>query len=171
MASCVSAYIEDLVNGTEVEEIVMYSDSCGGQNKNFTMLSFMQLFVASVGGSLKLTHKFLVLGHTLLPCNRSFGVIDRARRHAMNIFVPEDWCHLVETRRRQNPFKVIRMKQDDFYTFKSVEQCMRKRTTTEDGQKVRFMQGRQLRSKPAPQDPHQALTWVHAAGKGAESCP
>ena len=144
MASCVSAYIEDLVNGTEVEEIVMYSDSCGGQNKNFTMLSLMHLLVASAGGSLKLTHKFLVPGHTFLPCDRSFGVIDRARRHAMNIFVPEDWCHLVETCRRQNPFKVIRMKQDDFYTFKSVEQCMIKRTTTEDGQKVRFSKAASL---------------------------
>ena len=116
----------------------------GGQNKNFTMLSLMHLLVASAGGSLKLTHKFLVPGHTFLPCDRSFGVIDRARRHAMNIFVPEDWCHLVETCRRQNPFKVIRMKQDDFYTFKSVEQCMIKRTTTEDGQKVRFSKAASL---------------------------
>lgn len=137
IASCVGIYIEKLSEETDIQELILYSDSCGGQNKNFTMLALLHLLCES-GGIKKVQHKFLVPGHTFLPCDRNFGVIEAAKRRATSVFVPDDWCKLVQGARRKTPFHVVKMTQDDFLGFGDVTRCLIRRKTTDSGEKVKF---------------------------------
>ena len=56
----------------------------------------------------------MMSGHFYLPNDRYFGGIERARCCMSAIFVPEEWCQLVENARRVNPFRVRRMQLSDF---------------------------------------------------------
>ena len=56
MASCLVMAVEDLTERQEVDELILHSDSCRGQNKNFTMLSLMHVHVEN--GIPKISHKF-----------------------------------------------------------------------------------------------------------------
>ena len=76
------------------------------------MLSLMHLLVEN--GIPKISHKFLVPGHTFLPCERDFGVINGAKQFAGQVFVPGDWFEVVKTARRKHPFVVVPMSQGDF---------------------------------------------------------
>jgi hypothetical protein len=57
--------------------------------------------------------KFLVSGHSYMPCDRDFGVIEK-RRKVCRAMVPEELMEVVRLARRKKPFQVIQMKSDDF---------------------------------------------------------
>jgi len=74
MASCVLQYFKN----TEVkaQTLHVYSDNCSGQNKNFNILSLWQYLVAN-GSFKEIRHIFPLSGHTMMPCDRDFGDIER----------------------------------------------------------------------------------------------
>ena len=47
--------------------------------------------------------QFMILGHSYLPNNRDFGSIEKANRRNQHVFIPEEWCTLVENVRTKNP--------------------------------------------------------------------
>ena len=42
-------------------------------------------------------HKFPMPGHTFLPCDRDFGVIEKKKRETAAVYNPEGWLTLVAT--------------------------------------------------------------------------
>ncbi|KAJ4440130.1 hypothetical protein ANN_08268 [Periplaneta americana] len=58
-----------------------------------------------------------VPGHTFLPSDRDFGVIEKKIRKTDYVFTPDDWFRLVENSRLKNPFQVLRMGTEDFKNF------------------------------------------------------
>ena len=44
-------------------------------------------------------HKFPLPGHTFLPCDRDFGVIEKKKRKTVAVYNPEGWFTLVEKAR------------------------------------------------------------------------
>lgn len=51
----------------------------------------------------------MISGHAYLPNDRDFGSIEKANRRTQHVFVPEDWCNLVQNARTKNRFQVVRM--------------------------------------------------------------
>ena len=66
-------------------------------------------------------HKFMVSGHSYLPNDRDFSLIEHASHHTFLVFVPEDWCTLVEKARFKNPFEVMRMERENFLSIKNIK--------------------------------------------------
>ena len=62
--------------------------------------------------------KFMFSGHSFLPNNRDFGAVEKASHRTQHIFVPENWCVLVERARQKNPFIAVRMATPDFISVK-----------------------------------------------------
>ena len=64
-------------------------------------------------------HKFLVSGHSFLPNDRDFGLIEMKIKKANCLYNPEHYYELIEKCRRRNTFSIKRMSQPDFISTKS----------------------------------------------------
>lgn len=118
IASCILKYISsnynDLLPG-EVRKLIIWSDRCVGQNNNWTMIALCQYLIKTKYFT-EINQKFLTSGHSFLPCDRDFALIEKKKKTA-RLYVPEDVCHLIESARPSNPFKVYPMLQEDFKNF------------------------------------------------------
>ena len=135
VGSCVLTYLKD--HPTNASHLIMYSDSCGGQNRNINAICLWLNVVNNDNYSYTtIDHKFMVSGHSYLPNDWDFGGIELARRRASSLFVPDDWCVLVENARRKNGFQVRKMHQTDFVTSSSLKAMIVNRKVNTKGDKV-----------------------------------
>ena len=74
-----SLYTFILETDLKGEKLIAWSDSCGGQNKNFFTINFWQYLLLS-GRFKEIYHKFPVLGHTYMDCDRDFGLVEKEQR-------------------------------------------------------------------------------------------
>ena len=82
----------------------------------------------------------MVRGHSYLKNDRDFALIEK-RKKSSTVLLPEDWAKVIEGANLRNPFKVTRMKQGDFKSWKTHldhKYCLQKKDT--DGNPVRFHQ-------------------------------
>ena len=134
IASCLWNYFQSLP--ITRQHVVAYSDSCGGQNKNFYIVCFW-IYLLLEGYSETIDHKFLTPGHIYLPSDRDFGLIEKKKKES-EIYIPAQWFNLVEGTRLQKPFHVSRMKKEDFKDFKILSKSFVNRKHTVDKQKLLF---------------------------------
>ena len=82
IASCLYKYIQSLP--IEVTTLNLYSDTCGGQNRNFFVSLMFCHFLFEVcddnTGMTTINHKFLEPGHTHLECDVDHAKIERAKK-------------------------------------------------------------------------------------------
>lgn len=136
IASILYKHFKD--NPSHYKKLVVYSDNCAGQNKNWTCVClWQQLVKENIFQTVE--HRFLVVGHTHLPSDRDFAVIEKYKRHYLKqVYAPEDWYRAVEKAKRINPFKVIVIQQKDILTFKDLQRQIVKKNITDDKNKVNF---------------------------------
>ena len=138
VGSCVLRHLQESVS--TAKHLIAFSDVCGGQNRNINIVCFWLYIVASPNLTYeRIDHKFMISGHSYLPNDRDFGSIETARRKTQHIFVPEDWCDLVQNARRKNPFVVRRMSQDNIVSIDKVVKEIVNRKTNTDGNKVEWL--------------------------------
>lgn len=101
-----------------VEEAVLWSDTCGGQNKNSIIVATLQTVLHLKKTLKKIDQKFLVPGHTHLDCDSDHAIIEDKKKKAINIHLPRDWYTLV--RNASPKFTVQRMTQDHQLNFSSM---------------------------------------------------
>ena len=78
-----------------VRTLHLFSDNCGAQNKNFSMVCYLFTLIKSDKFS-QIFHHFPIPGHSFLPCDRCFGLIEKERRRRDRIHVPSEWESLVK---------------------------------------------------------------------------
>ena len=115
VASCLLNYVQSL--RVKPKHLIAYSDSCGGQNKNFYMVCFW-VYVILQGWFETVDHKFLTPGHTYLPSDRDFALIEKQKREG-EFYVPSQLFSLVNDVRKNNPFTVASMRMEEFKSLKS----------------------------------------------------
>ena len=72
VCSCVLNYLR--MGSTEASHLIVYSDACGGQNRNINVVCMWMHIAASSNFSYNVVdHKFMVSGHSYLPNDRDFG--------------------------------------------------------------------------------------------------
>ncbi|XP_072387218.1 uncharacterized protein [Diabrotica undecimpunctata] len=108
-------------NRPTANKLIVYTDNCSGQNKNWSLIClWQQLTIEGIFTSIE--HKYLVVGHTRLPCDRDFAVIEKYKRHRLKqVYTPDDWYEAVRKCKRKNCFEVIVLKQSDFFSFKELQ--------------------------------------------------
>lgn len=115
IASC----LLNLVNHrglTDKKHLVIWCDNCGGQNKNRILL-FTLIFLVSIGIFHTVEQKFLVSGHSFMPCDRDFALIEK-RKRVTKANVPSDLHAIVKCARYTPPFNVIDMTNFGFWDLK-----------------------------------------------------
>nr|CAH7762462.1 unnamed protein product [Callosobruchus chinensis] len=89
--------------------LIIYTDNCGGQNKNWVLISlWKQLVTEGVFESIE--HRFLLVGHT----------------------------HRPKEVKKTNPFEVTIIKREDLLSFKVLEENITKKKFTDDKENVAF---------------------------------
>lgn len=137
IASCLMHFIRNHVKTTE---LIMYSDQCGGQNRNIKMYSFCNFITCSSNFVVnRIDHKFLVSGHSYLACDEDFGLIEKRKKYHSNIYVPDDWVPVFKEARKRKPFIVIKMRTEDFFSSKELEERITNRKTNAEKAQVQWL--------------------------------
>lgn len=119
------------------KNLIVYTDNCGGQNKNWVLVGlWKQLVVEGVFDSVE--HRFLVVGHTHLPSDRDFAMIEKYKKKMKAVYEPADWYDAVRKCKRTNPFEVTVIKREDFFSFKILEETITKKKFTDEKENVSF---------------------------------
>lgn len=80
-------YIENIMDPT-IRILYVFSDNCVAQNKNHALLQFYYTLIKS-GRFDKIIIRFPEPGHSFMPCDRAFGIIEKNLRKADRVYVPE----------------------------------------------------------------------------------
>lgn len=145
LSSCVQKHLRE--NASTYKNIIMFSDSCTGQNRNIIMSLTMLKYAQDPNMSANIIDlKFLVSGHSYLPNDTDFGVIERKSKKQQQIFVPEDWMNVIRTAKHKKPqFKVISMHRMEFLSTGTLEKAVCNRKKDTEGNSVNWLQMRWLR--------------------------
>lgn len=147
IASCVLKYITEY-SQPRGNHLIVFTDNCGGQNKNWTMVAlWLHLVRSKVYQTIE--HRFLVAGHTHLPSDRDFAAIEKHKKYLGQVYSPEEWVTAIEQSRVKNPFIVHRMTQNNFYSFEKVNKSLTKKTLTDEKEDVNFAKVRCFRFEAA----------------------
>ncbi|KAJ8975146.1 hypothetical protein NQ317_012423 [Molorchus minor] len=142
VGSCLLYYIKHFVTS---KSLIMYSDQCGGQNRNIKLSVLCNYITASPDLTVeKIDHKFLVSGHSYLPCDQDFGLIEKEKNFIL-VFIPKEWHLVIKKARKKNPFKVIEMTKSDFISTKVLESNITNRKISETKTKVEWLKIQWLR--------------------------
>ncbi|CAH1958505.1 unnamed protein product [Acanthoscelides obtectus] len=137
IGSCLLHFIK---NQVKTKKLLMYSDQCGGQNRNIKMALLCNYIVSSHDLIVEeINHKFLVSGHSYLPCDQDFGLIEKQKKYFKDIYVPDSWETVVKAARKKVPFKVVQMTVTDFYSTVNLEKNITNRKISENKLKVEWM--------------------------------
>lgn len=111
--SCLNHYINNILSQS-VTELVLFSDNCSAQNKNHTVVQYLLSLVKN-GRFTKIVHYLPVPGHSFLPCDRCFGVIEKKLKLVERVFVPDEYH--VHIKNASKKFKTINVTQNMIYDF------------------------------------------------------
>lgn len=99
-------YITECVPET-AKTLLLFSDSCPGQNKNHTLIRFCLGLVES-GRFENIIQRFPIRGHSFLDCDRTFGLFKRSIKKADRIYHPMEYVELMANAKSNITVKVIR---------------------------------------------------------------
>lgn len=114
--SMIDHFIKNEISSS-VKELYLFSDNCSAQNKNMALMQYLYTLVKGYKMFDKIIHRYPEPGHSFLPCDRTFGVIEKERRKRERVFVPKDYEDMV--RKTSKKFVVIEAKQSMFLDFSS----------------------------------------------------
>jgi len=110
-----------------VKIIYLFSDNCSAQNKNNVLFQYLYCVVKSKRfGINNIIHRYPEPGHSFLPCDRSFGQIEKIRRKIERVYIPETYQEMVT--KTSKKFQVVKVTQDMLFNFLESMKSMFKKT-------------------------------------------
>ncbi|XP_046666325.1 uncharacterized protein LOC124358073 [Homalodisca vitripennis] len=116
VCSFLLSYIQNhLIEG--IEHLHIFSDGCGGQNKNHSVLRLANA-LASTGKFKTVEQYFPIRGHSFLPCDRDFSVIKRKVRRCDRVYTVKEYAEMFLSASLKNEFYVVLPESEDILNFK-----------------------------------------------------
>lgn len=110
VCSMLDHFINHYLSGT-VQELVIFCDSCGGQNKNYTVFRYLHYLVSKKRRFDYVKVLFPVRGHSYMECDKNMSFINQKA----NVELPEEWREVIRnSRTKPTPFGVINCDQTLF---------------------------------------------------------
>lgn len=95
----------------EVKFLYVFCDSCGGQNKNNTLIRYLHYVVHKIKRLYSITVTFPERGHSYMECDRNMALIPKRKAAEL----PQDWYEAIRgARAKPSPFMVIECEQSMF---------------------------------------------------------
>lgn len=144
IASCLIKYLESHLQ-EEAEEIIMWSDSCGGQNRNYIITLMLHHFLGRQKNLRRICLRFLESGHSFNICDSDFANVETAVRCMQSLFTPLDIIKIMKNCRVNNPFDVTKMSVNDFLSCETLKKNITKRDKDgENKEKVSWLKTHEI---------------------------
>lgn len=143
VGSCLRKHIKQNLSHS-IKELVLWSDSCGGQNRNIKIVLLMKTLF-NITELDTITLKYLYPGHSFLPNDRNFSDIESALKHQQRLYTLNDYINIMMTCRKKNPLKVIKMNKEDFVSSENLEKKVTNRKISVSGDKINWLATRQIK--------------------------
>lgn len=127
VGSCWLKWLE-LMSGETFNTVTIIADNCAGQNKNIVLVLTALQQVHS-GRLNRVELVFLVSGHSYMPCDRSFGLIEKRIRANETILTTAEYVDIIRATNKR--FRVVEMKLDDFLDLKHLMTAVTIRRATQ----------------------------------------
>lgn len=75
--------------GDKVQELILWSDSCGGLNRNIKLALMMKYILNNHPTLKQITLRFLISDHSFLPNDSDFGDIECALKLQQRLYAPK----------------------------------------------------------------------------------
>lgn len=134
----VAACIKKHLSTSNKKHVIIYSDSCTGQNRNIKLALTLMKITQESPSIDRIDHKFMVSGHSYLPNDSDFGLVEKEIR-GKTIFVADDWYSIIKTARRSKKFMLVQMQQEDFLNTDSLHNAITKRKKNASGAAVNWL--------------------------------
>ena len=116
ISTCVVTFLKSLPS--TVSRVILYSDSCSGQNKNMFMTAILHNYLQCDTTSInQVIQKYLEPGHTQMEVDSVHSTIERAKK-GLEIFHPREWINVIKKARAKKPYTVVPLKFTDFHNAK-----------------------------------------------------
>lgn len=133
IVSCISEFLSNM-DISKIDHIHTFSDCCGGQNRNKTVLAFIVFFVNS-NSNLTWRHTFLESGHTFLPNDTDFGKIEKVKnRQTIGLYTLDHWIQLIKS---SSNFDVTAM-ENKMFDFSILCSKYNFKSKSSDGEKLKW---------------------------------
>lgn len=127
-----------------VKRIILYSDSCGGQNRNIKMSMLLSNYLCTSSVDF-IEQRFFVSGHSYNSCDRMFGIIEQQSKLHERIETPDRWIDIIKNAKQSRPkFCVSRMDIEDFKSVEQIDQVVTNRKVVTEKQKVNWLKARRI---------------------------
>ncbi|CAH1634676.1 unnamed protein product [Spodoptera littoralis] len=143
VGSCLVRYIKHKMD-PKVEELALWSDCCGGQNRNIKIVLMLKALLNSHPSLQTITFKYLESGHTFLPNDTDFSKIEYQLKFHERIYTAEDYINVMKSCRKKNPLKVYRMQMKDFVSTSKIEKKIVNRKTFISKEKVNWLKTKEI---------------------------
>lgn len=141
IASCLHQNFLETIPA-DTEKIILYSDSCPGQNKNIKMTLMLKFFLDSWPHEnlKKIEQRFYVVGHSYNYCDRNFALIEKQKKVTENIFIPDHWINLIKAAKKKDPkFVVKEMHVGSFLSSAPLKPLIINRKRSRSGRKISWL--------------------------------
>lgn len=136
-------WIREIPNS--VREISLFSDTCGGQNRNQNIAALF-LYVSQNFHFDVIQHNFLEKGHSYMEVDSMHSAIERAKKNVA-IYTMNDLLNIFKLARskrlknkRSGPYKVTELRHGDFFDLKGLSNSLIKnKTKDDDGNQVNWL--------------------------------
>ncbi|XP_050298051.1 uncharacterized protein LOC126737272 isoform X1 [Anthonomus grandis grandis] len=129
VGSCLKKIIDNyLVQGKE--ELILWSDSCGGQNRNIKIVWLLKAILETHPCLKTIYFKYLIPGHSFLPNDTDFGKIERSLKYQIRLYTLNEFKQVLENCSKKNKFVTCEMTKDDFLGTLQIEKSITNRKTT-----------------------------------------
>lgn len=143
IGSCLLSFFETIEE--KPNHLIAWSDSAGGQNKNFFIICLWHYLVKQ-SVFMIIDHKFPEVGHTFIDSDRDFAAVEKTVRKVQNIYTVDQYMTLMRESRKKNPFVITRM-EDKFVDVKKLPKKLNliNRKKSDSGEKILFRNVRWIR--------------------------
>ncbi|KAI8430308.1 hypothetical protein MSG28_000618 [Choristoneura fumiferana] len=99
VATILIKYIEEVDKRNEAQNILLYCDSCPGQNKNITVLTALHYALQKCTNILTVQINYPLPGHTMMPVDSMHAVIENSI--TATVWAPSQWATLFQLARKK----------------------------------------------------------------------
>lgn len=117
-SSFLQQYIEGLVLNHAVHTVVIYSDSCGGQNKNKFL--FTMYYAIAMRHKITIIQRYLEKGHTQMECDSVHARVEKKIKKE-DIYVPAQYYGFMRSAKVKKPtYTVHEAKQTEIFQYRDL---------------------------------------------------
>ena len=130
IATCILMYLRSLPR--TVTDVTIYSDCCGGQNRNRNLTAALMHALKEVPNIQVINQKYLETGHTHMECDSMHAAISLAKK-CTPIYVTSEWDIILRVARRGKRYTVVPLKHTSFFNFEKMAASTVHNTKTDTG--------------------------------------